>query len=320
MISINLLYAAGISIILTIILGVIIIPLLRILKFGQQVRDDGPKEHLKKSGTPTMGGVVILLCLIMVGLFFARSYSGMIPALIFTLFCGIIGFTDDFIKIGLKRSMGLTAKQKLLLQVLFAVIFVIYLNNYAGIDTKIIMPFMDNFQLDLGALYVPFVVFVIVGTVNSVNLTDGLDGLAAGITSIVALFFAIASIFMKNEALLIFSTILTGSCIGFLFFNIWPARVFMGDTGSLALGGALSAVAIMLKMPLFLIIVGGVFVIEALSDIIQVAYYKSTKKRIFLMAPLHHHFELKGWKETKVVTVFWIASGILNLIGVISLL
>lgn len=320
MLNIDLLNAAISAIIISIILGIIFIPFLRVFKFGQQVRDDGPKSHIKKSGTPTMGGIIILVCLIIVGAFFGIKYNEIFPILIFTVVCGMIGFIDDYIKIGLKRSLGLTARQKMLLQILASTVFVVYLDNFKSIGSKILVPFANGFSWDLNIFYIPFAIFVIVATINSVNLTDGLDGLASGITAIVSLFFAVASLYFNNTSLSIFSFILMGSCLGFLFFNLWPAKVFMGDTGSLALGGAVAGIAIMLKLPLVLIIVGGIYVIEALSDIIQVTSYKLTGKRVFKMAPLHHHFELKGWNETKVVFVFWIISAVLNVIGLVSLI
>lgn len=320
MVSIEIIYAAILSFVICVISSPIFIPILRRLKFGQSIREDGPKTHLIKSGTPTIGGIIILLGLIITGAFFGTKYKEIYTILFFTVGCGLVGFADDYIKVVLKRSLGLTAMQKLLALIFITVFFVLYIYNYTDIGSKLLIPFVKNYSLDLGMFYIPFIIFVILGTINSVNLTDGLDGLSSGITVIVSIFFVIASLIMGNITVAIFSAILGGSCLGFLIFNIHPAKVFMGDTGSLALGGAIAAIAVTLKMPIFLLITGGVFVIETLSVIIQVMSYKFRKKRVFKMAPLHHHFEMIGWKETKVVTIFWTITGILNLIGLLSLI
>lgn len=307
-----------ISFIITIILGPIFIPLLKKLNIGQNVRDDGPSTHLKKSGTPTMGGIIILIALLITTLTSGAMNKDIYVLLLSTFGFGFIGFVDDFIKVVKKRSLGLKAYQKLLGQTILAVILAIYQSNTSVLGTSIIVPFTDKL-LDLGPFYVPFIVFVVVGTVNSVNLTDGLDGLASGVTLIVLSFFGIVALNWGMNSISIFSVALAGGCLGFLIYNSYPAKVFMGDTGSLALGGAVSAIAILLNLPLIIPIVGGIYFIEALSVIIQVSSYKLTGKRVFLMAPLHHHFEQKGWKETKIVAIFWSITVLLCLIGIASL-
>ncbi len=308
-----------VAFITTLILGPIVIPMLIKLKVGQNVRDDGPETHLVKSGTPTMGGIIMLIALFITTVTSGQLNSDMYILLLSTFGFGLIGFVDDYFKIINKRSLGLRAYQKLVAQIVLATLLAIYQSNASVLGTKIIIPFLDNRYLDLGMMYVPFIAFVVVGTVNSVNLTDGLDGLAAGVTLIVMSFFGIVALNWGMGSVSIFSVALTGTCLGFLIYNAYPAKVFMGDTGSMALGGAVAAVAILLNLPLMLPIVGGIYVIESLSVIIQVASYKLTGKRVFLMSPLHHHFEEKGWEETRVVIVFWSATVILSLIGVASL-
>lgn len=308
-----------IAFIITIVLGPIIIPLLRRLNIGQNIRDDGPKTHLSKSGTPTMGGIIIIAALFITTLTSGLLNSDMYVLLIATVGFGLIGFIDDYMKIVNKRSLGLKAYQKLIGQIILAVLLAIYQSNISVLGTKVIIPFLDNQYLDLGILYVPFISFVVVGTVNSVNLTDGLDGLASGVTLIVSSFFGLVALNLGMDSISIFSAALAGACLGFLIHNAYPAKIFMGDTGSMALGGAIVGIAILLNLPLMIPIVGGIYFIEALSVIIQVVSYKLTGKRVFLMSPLHHHFEQKGWKETKVVVVFWSITVILSLVGVASL-
>ncbi len=303
---------------ISIILGPIIIPILRRLKVGQNIRQEGPKSHFKKSGTPTMGGVMIIISVIITALTAGVLNRDLYVLIISTLLFGLIGFIDDFIKVVLKRSLGLKAYQKLIGQIIIAVILAIYQSNTSILGTKTIIPFFSDTFLDLNVLYVPFIAFVVVGTVNSVNLTDGLDGLASGVTLIVLAFFSLVSLKLGFYSVTIFSASLAGACLGFLKYNSHPARVFMGDTGSLALGGAISTIAILLNIPLIIPIVGGIYFIEALSVIIQVVYYKFTGERVFKMSPLHHHFELVGWKETKVVAVFWSVTVVLCLIGIYS--
>lgn len=309
----------GISFIIALLLGPLTIPLLKKLNVGQSIREEGPKSHIKKSGTPTMGGIIFLIAAIITSLTSGIINKDLSVLIFSTLGFGLIGFIDDFIKVVLKRNLGLRAYQKLLAQILIAVLLVLYQTNTASQGTEIIVPFLNNFYLDLGVLYLPFIIFVVVGTVNSVNLTDGLDGLATGITLIILAFFSLVALKMGYGAVTVFSAALAGGCLGFLKYNSYPAKVFMGDTGSLALGGGVAAIAIILKLPLILPIVGGVYFAETLSVILQVLSFKLTGKRIFKMSPLHHHFELSGWKETKVVIIFWSVTVLLCLFGLLSL-
>ncbi|HCC07986.1 MAG TPA: phospho-N-acetylmuramoyl-pentapeptide-transferase [Clostridiales bacterium] len=314
----NLIYATLIAFLLSLVLGPILIPFLRRLKLGQTQREDGPQSHLQKQGTPLMGGLIILSSMIITSMFFINGNDKAISVLLVTIAFGFIGFLDDFIKVILKRSKGLNARQKIMLQLIAAIGFGYYFMYYTSIGTKVIMPFANGMEWDLGIWFYPFLVFIVVGAVNAVNLTDGLDGLASGVTALVATFFAVISLGMLTELSPIICASI-GSLLGFLLYNSHPARVFMGDTGSLALGGFVASIALLLKMPLFLAIVGIIYVVEALSVIIQVGVYKLTKKRVFKMAPIHHHFELMGWKETKVVAVFFIVTAIACLIGFLAL-
>ncbi|MBP2632196.1 MAG: Phospho-N-acetylmuramoyl-pentapeptide-transferase [Firmicutes bacterium] len=314
-----LFYAAIMAVIITMICGPLIIPLLSKLKFGQSIREEGPKSHYAKSGTPTMGGIIILVALVVPAIFFAGTSIEVWLALFVTFGHGIIGFLDDFIKVVLKRSLGLKAKQKLLGQIIMAIALAYIAINYMGRGTDLWVPIIGH-TIDLGALYYVLIFFVLVGTTNAVNLTDGLDGLAAGTTTVAALAYAVICIYFGKVELAIFCMAVAGATLGFLRFNAHPAKVFMGDTGSLALGGALAAVAVMTKTEALLVIVGGVFVIEALSVIIQVASFKTTGKRVFLMSPIHHHFELSGWNETKVVTVFWLTGVFFSVIALTILM
>lgn len=308
-----------IAFVISLLLGPLIIPMLRRLKIGQSIREDGPKSHLSKTGTPTMGGIIIFISLLITVVTSGIINRDLILLLTSTLGFGFIGFIDDYIKIVKKRNLGLRAYQKLLAQIILAVILALYQSNTSVAGTQVIVPFLKNQYLDLGILYVPFIVFVVVGTVNSVNLTDGLDGLASGVSIIVLSFFSLQALNWGMINISIFSSALTGACLGFLIHNAHPAKVFMGDTGSLALGGAISGIAILMNLTLILPIVGGIFFVETLSVILQVASFKLTGKRVFLMSPLHHHYEQKGWKETKIVGVFWFITAILCIIGVISL-
>lgn len=303
---------------ITVVLCPIVIPFLTMLKFGQQVRNDGPKTHLKKTGTPTMGGIVILAGILITSILYLESNPEIIPILFVTVGFGIIGFLDDFIKIVMKRSLGLRAYQKMVGQLIVSIIYSYYMINFTDIGTKIILPFTNGKYLDLGIWYIPFVVIVILGTVNGVNLTDGLDGLASSVTLLVATFFTVVSIGLGTGVFPI-TCAAVGSLMAFLLFNSHPAQVFMGDTGSLALGGFVAATALTLRMPLFILLVGLIYVLECISVILQVSYYKLTQKRIFKMAPLHHHYELNGWKETKIVAVFGIITALLCLISLTAL-
>lgn len=305
----ELLYAAALAFAIAIMAGPLVIPMLKRLKFGQSIREEGPERHYAKAGTPTMGGVLLLMALTIPSLIFAGNNPEVQLALFVTLGHGLIGFLDDFIKVVLKRSLGLKARQKLLGQIIMALALSYIASIYFGRGTDIWIP-VWGVTIDFGALYYLLIFIVLVGTTNAVNLTDGLDGLAAGTTTVAALAYAVVSLSFGKPDLAIFCVALAGACLGFLRYNAYPAKVFMGDTGSLALGGALAAVAVMTKTEFLLVIVGGVFVIEALSVIIQVISFKSTGKRVFKMSPIHHHFELSGWSETKVVTVFWLAGAV----------
>ena len=305
------------------ILCPIVIPFLHKLKFGQQVRNDGPQAHLKKQGTPTMGGLVILTSITITSLFYIHDYPRIIPVLFMTVGFGIIGFLDDYIKIVMKRSEGLNPKQKLAGQIIITGIFVYYLMNSSEAGTTALIPFTGGFQngyfLDLGILFVPFVFCVVLGTDNGVNFTDGLDGLCTSVTILVATFLTIVAL-GEDSGISPITGAVVGSLLGFLLFNVYPARVFMGDTGSLALGGFVASSALMMRMPFFIPIVGLIYLVEVLSVIMQVSYFKATKgKRIFRMAPIHHHFELGGWSETRVVAVFSIITAILCLVAYLGL-
>lgn len=308
--------------ILSAIFGKFFIPVLRRLKFGQEIREEGPKWHAKKSGTPTMGGVIFIAAIVImcaacytIGVAFGIDVPAgpeIIMLLVVSLAFGIVGFIDDYIKVILKRNLGLTAKQKFLLQLLCAIAFVCWAVYGEGVSSSVRVPFTD-FEFDMGFFFIPFAVLVILATVNSVNLTDGLDGLATCITTVVALFFMLFAELgsFPNSAVALFAAILAGSLLGFLIYNKCPAKVFMGDTGSLFLGGAVCTMAILLEQPLALLIVGLVYVIESLSVILQVISFKTTGKRIFKMSPIHHHFEMCGWSEWKVVTVFTAVTAVL---------
>lgn len=308
-----------ISFALSAALGPFIIPLLKRLKAGQTVRDDGPSTHLKKSGTPTMGGILIMVSVAVTSVLYVKDYPKITPVLFLTLGFGLIGFLDDYIKVVLRRSMGLKPWQKMFLQIVVTGIFAYYLLNAADVSLTMRIPFMEGYFVDFGRLNIPLLFVVVIGTVNGTNFTDGLDGLASSVTVMVATFFTVAAV-GTGAGIAPITCAVTGALLGFLLFNVHPASVFMGDTGSLALGGFVAACAYMMQMPLYLPIVGLIYVVEVLSVIIQVVYYKiSGGKRIFKMAPLHHHFELCGWKETKVVAVFSIVTAILCLLAVLGI-
>ncbi len=313
--------------IISLCMGMILIPVLHKLKFGQEIREEGPKWHAKKSGTPTMGGLIFIaaifamsaICCVL-GLFFGIDMPAdstylktLVMLLCLSAVYGVIGFIDDYIKVILKRNLGLTAKQKFLLQLVAAVGFVCWAVYGMDIATVVKIPF-TSIELDFGIWFIPFAALVIIATVNSVNLTDGLDGLATCVTCMVALFFILFADKVANRAVALFASILLGSLVGFLMYNKFPAKVFMGDTGSLFLGGAVCGMAIVTEQPLALLIVGLVYVIESLSVILQVISFKTTGKRIFKMSPIHHHFEMCGWSETKIVITFTIVTAVLCLL------
>ena len=296
------------------------IPFLHRLKFGQNVRDDGPQTHLKKAGTPTMGGLAILSSFIISSLFFLKGNNEAVLLVLTTIGFGFIGFMDDYTKVVKKRSLGLTPMQKIIMQLIVSCAFLFFLmkmDNPADSYKMIKIPFF-GFSWDMGILFYPFAVIFLIGFDNAVNLTDGLDGLASGVTALVATFFIFASQ-AAGSGILPITGAAVGSLMGFLIFNTYPAKVMMGDTGALALGGFVAAAAIMLKSPLFLALVGFIYVAEAASVIIQVLYFKATKgKRFFKMAPLHHHYEVKGASETTVVSVFYIVTAMLCLVGYLA--
>ena len=306
---------------ISVLLSPMMIRYLHKLKFGQFIRGEGPESHLKKSGTPTMGGLIILLGIVIASLFYVRRYPMIIPVLFVTLGFGFIGFIDDYIKVVMKRNLGLRAWQKMFGQIIVTGIFAYYLINYTQTGTSMLIPFTHGKYLNLGVFFIPAVFIILLGTVNGANFTDGLDGLASSVTVLIATFFTVAAIGMGHNDLAAgiwpVSCATVGSLLGFLVFNVYPARVFMGDTGSLLLGGAIAGIAIYLKMPLLLLIIALVPILETLSVIIQVTYFKKTGNRIFKMAPLHHHFELSGWKENKIVSVFSLVTLICCALGLI---
>lgn len=317
MIDPKIVMAIVISFIVASILGPIIIPLLHKLKFGQNIRQEGPKSHLKKAGTPTIGGLIfifatIITMFIMVG---NPTDEAMIAVYSFVGF-GFVGFLDDLLKIIKKKNEGLTSGQKMILLLIVSGFLTWYAYKYIG--TSINIPFLNG-QINLGLFYIPAAMFYFAGVTNAVNLTDGLDGLATSVTVLVTTFLGIISYNLGHISLAIFCVALAGALLAFLRFNAFPARVFMGDTGSLALGGAVAMVALILKMPLILVLIGIIYVIETLSVILQVASFKLTGKRIFKMAPIHHHFEQLGWSETKIVSVFSIITVVFCFIAFASL-
>ena len=313
-----------ISFIVAIILGFIIIPILKKLKVGQIERDDGPKSHLKKQGTPTMGGIIMIITMIVVitGIYIFLIATGqnevankMLPLLLVSIGMGLIGFIDDFKKLVLKNTKGLKPSYKMLGLLIISVAYVVYLVYGIKIGTDTYIPIMKQYISMPVYLYIPFAIIVILATTNAINLTDGIDGLSSSVSAIIITCLTIIGILFGIEEIGIFGSVVVGTVLGFLMFNLHPAKVFMGDTGSLLLGGVISAIALYMKMPLLLIIIALVPVLETLSVIIQVAYFKKTGNRVFKMAPLHHHFELSGWKESKVVIVFSAVTLVLCIIG-----
>lgn len=309
----SLLLALGVAFVLAVLLGPLLIPLLRRLKFGQQIRDDGPQSHLKKSGTPTMGGVIILLALAIAYLKFSDGGYAYWALLIACFGFGLVGFLDDYIKIALKRSLGLTARQKLAGQLLFSIAFcvILYVHDH---PTTIVLPGLSGVW-EMGISYYALVIIMFFAASNSVNFTDGLDGLLSGTSAVAFGAYSIIALEAAQGQSAVFSAAMVGAVLGFLVYNKHPAKVFMGDTGSLGIGGGLAAVAVLTKAELLLIVIGGVFVIEMLSVIIQVVSFKTRGKRVFKMSPIHHHFELVGWSEWRIVTTFWLAGLVLACAG-----
>ena len=299
-------------------LAPVVIPFLRKLKVGQTERKE-LESHQKKMGTPTMGGIILLAAVVVTSLIYIKDYPKIVPILFLTVGFGIIGFLDDYLKVVLRRSDGLLAWQKMILQIVVTAVFAVYMIKVSGVSLEMLIPFSGGKYLDLGWVAVPLLFFAVIGTVNGVNFTDGLDGLASSVTVMVATFFSVVAVGTQSGIEPITCAVV-GALLGFLLFNVYPASIFMGDTGSLALGGFVAGTAYMLQMPLFILIVGFIYLIEVLSVIIQVTYFKKTGgKRIFRMAPIHHHFELGGWSETKVVAVFSITTAILCMIALLAL-
>ncbi|MBD1379930.1 phospho-N-acetylmuramoyl-pentapeptide-transferase [Metabacillus arenae] len=313
-----ILFTILMAFLISVLLSPIFIPFLRRLKFGQSIREEGPQSHLKKTGTPTMGGIMIILSIVVATIVMTGKFSElsveMYLLLFVTLGYGLLGFLDDFIKVVMKRNLGLTSKQKLLGQIIIAIIFYIVFNQY-GFSSEVRLPGTD-LSLDLGWAYVLLIIFMLVGGSNAVNLTDGLDGLLSGTAAIAFGAFAVLAWNQSQYDVAIFSVAVVGAVLGFLVFNAHPAKVFMGDTGSLALGGAIVTVAILTKLEILLVLIGGVFVLETLSVIIQVISFKTTGKRVFKMSPLHHHYELVGWSEWRVVVTFWSVGFLLAVLGI----
>ncbi|KLV28205.1 phospho-N-acetylmuramoyl-pentapeptide-transferase [Niallia circulans] len=303
---------------ITVLISPFFIPFLRRLKFGQSIREEGPKSHQKKTGTPTMGGLMIIFSivvttLVMINKFSEPTIKTYLLLLVLVGF-GLLGFLDDFIKVVMKRNLGLTSRQKLLGQIVISLIFYFVLRENE-FSTAISIPFVDK-PLELGWFYALFIIFWLVGFSNAVNLTDGLDGLVSGTSAVAFGAFAVLAWSQSQFEISIFSVAIVGAVLGFLVFNAHPAKVFMGDTGSLALGGAIAAIAILTKTEILLILIGGVFVIETLSVILQVISFKSTGRRIFRMSPLHHHYELVGWSEWRVVVTFWTVGLLFAALGI----
>ncbi|WP_342509283.1 phospho-N-acetylmuramoyl-pentapeptide-transferase [Sporosarcina sp. FSL K6-2383] len=304
---VTILTAIAVAFIISALLGYFIIPALRRLKFGQSIREEGPKSHLKKAGTPTMGGLIFIGSIILSTLILSYindvlTTQTIVLLLVFVGF-GIIGFLDDFIIVVLKRNLGLTSIQKLIGQIIVAVI-AFFLLKLGPFETIVQIPF-THYEMELGIFYVAFLIFWLVGFSNAVNLSDGLDGLVAGSSSIAFGAFGVLALIFGQQDIALFAFVVTGAMLGFLIFNVKPAKIFMGDTGSLALGGALAMLSVLIKQEFLLLVIGIVYVIETLSVIIQVISFKTTGKRVFKMSPIHHHFELSGWSEWKIVLVFW---------------
>ena len=317
-----------ISFFATIILGIFTIPILQKLKVGQSEREDGPKSHLKKSGTPTMGGIIMAISIIGASIVACVHYMGkqpeigrkLIPLTIATIGFGIIGFIDDYKKVVLRNTDGLKPRAKMAGLLVISILFVVYIERILGIGTEILIPFFKTTIKLPTLIYIPFTILVMLATTNAINLTDGVDGLATSETLVIVTTITVIAIIFDVKEVIILGSIVCGTCLGFLIFNLNKAKVFMGDTGSLLLGGVVSCCAIYLKMPLILIILAAVPVVETLSVIIQVAYYKRTKKRFFKMTPIHHHFELCGWRENKIVTIFSLVTIGLCIIGLFSVI
>lgn len=322
MVKMDVILPVFIAFAVSVALSPVVIPFLQKLKVGQTEREAGVKSHLKKAGTPTMGGLIILISIVVTSLFYIGKYPAIIPVLFLIIGFGIIGFLDDYLKVVLHRSDGLYPKQKMFGQLIVTTVFVVYLWNIHPECLELLIPFSGGKVISgdvMKIVAVPLAYFAVIGTVNGVNFTDGVDGLATGVTTMVAVFYTIASM-MLSAGIEPLTAAVTGALLGFLLFNVYPAKVFMGDTGSLALGGFVAGAAYMMKMPIFIVIIGLIYFVEVLSVMIQVTYFKKTGgKRFFKMAPIHHHFELCGWSETRVVTVFTVITAFLCLIGLVGI-
>lgn len=312
-------WALAASFVATALVGVAAVPLLAHLRLGQTVRTDGPASHLAKTGTPTMGGLIFVPIIVIVTLLLAGTSPYVWLTLAMMVGFGLLGLADDFLKVALRRPLGLRARYKLLVQVALAVLLGWGASSLLGLGTAVTIPF-TRVSVDLGAFYIPFIIVLVLGSTNGVNLTDGVDGLAAGMMLATASAYGLVAWAAGVASMGIFAFALAGGCLGFLVHNYHPARVWMGDTGSLALGGALAALAVLTRTELWLVVIGGLYAAETLSVIIQVAYFRLTRKRFFRMAPLHHHFEVSGWSETKVTTVFWLVNLVLAAAGLWGLM
>lgn len=315
------------SFVASIVLSIIIVPILKRLKVGQIEREEGPQSHLKKQGTPTMGGIIMIFVIAVIGVFMYFSYKvdqletakAIIPLVCVAIGFGIIGFIDDFKKLVLKNTKGLSPKAKMLGLLIVAVAYSIVLTKVFNLGTDIYIPFIKEYITLPIWVYIPFAVLVMLATTNAINLTDGIDGLSTSVTTIILTCLTVISILLGIKEVTIFGSILIGTCLGFLLFNLHPAKVMMGDTGSLMLGGAIAGIALYLKMPLLLLIIAIVPIIETLSVMIQVTYFKKTGNRVFKMTPIHHHFELSGWKENKIVSVFSLVTLIFCIVGLFAI-
>ena len=315
------------SFVATVVLSLIIVPILRRLKVGQIERKEGPESHLKKQGTPTMGGIIMIIVLIVVGAFLYIDFSkdqqnvanAILPLIGVAVGFGLIGFVDDSKKLFFKNTKGLSPKAKMLGLLIVAVAYTIVLINVFNIGTDIFIPFVKEYITLPIWVYIPFAVLVMLATTNAINLTDGIDGLSTSVTTIIITCLTVISVLLGIKEVTAVGAILIGTCLGFLLFNLHPAKVMMGDTGSLMLGGAIAGIALYLKMPLLLLIIAIIPIIETLSVMIQVTYYKKTGNRVFKMTPIHHHFELSGWKENKIVSVFSLITLVFCIIGLFAI-
>lgn len=306
----------GVSFLITIVLSMIIIPILRRLKVGQIERNDGPTSHLQKQGTPTMGGIIIAITIILIGIIVALKVKTVIPLILVSLGFGLVGCVDDRTKLKYQNTKGISPTTKMLGLLIISVIYALFLANNDNIGTETLIPILNIYIKIPILIYMPFAICVMLATTNAINLTDGIDGLSSSVSMIIISCLTVIGILKGETEIALFGSIVSGACLGFLLFNLHPAKVFMGDTGSLLLGGVIVSMALYLKMPLLLLIIAIIPVLETLSVIIQVTYFRKTGKRVFKMAPVHHHFELNGWKESTVVSVFSLITLVACIIGI----